>query len=486
MKKRSLAVNAVFSSLNSFLSIIFPLITFPYISRILQVDNIGAVNFGSSVLSYFILIAAFGINTFAIRNGSGIRDDREKLNRFVNQVFTINLITALASYVLLLILLVLSDKMAAYRGILLIQSVTLISAPFAMEWLYAVLEDFAYITYRNFIVKIFSLALIFVFVRTGDDVLKYVAISSLSVAIANFYNFFHARRILDLHPVRETGWKDKRKSLMVFFLNSISSTIYMNFDTTMLGFMCGDTSVGFYTVATKLYLIAKQLINASVSSTIPRLAFYFENERQKFTDLISRMLRIVIFLTVPMAAGFILLSRDIIIFISGQEYIPAAPALNFLSVAIIFGILANVLANGVLVGARRENLVICCTITSSAVNFALNLVAIYAWQQTGAAVTTLISEIVMVVMSLWFAREFITDRRQIAKTFFHTLAATFIMAAVTVCIHMATAGYRPVIRITAVSLAGVVIYFAVQGILRDDIMLMMWDMAVQKIKREKK
>ncbi len=483
MKQKTLAANAIFSFLNSLLSILFPLITFPYVSRILQVQNIGAVNYGSSIISYFTLLAAFGINAFAIRNGSIIRDDKKKLNHFVNQMFTINLITACGSFVLCLILIFSVDKLSGYRAILLIQSVSLISGAFAMEWFYVIRENFSYITYRNFAVKILSLILMFVFVRTDGDVLKYVAVLTFSNVAANIYNFVYANKLCHLRLVRNTDWKLHSKSLLIFFLNSVSSTIYLNFDTTMLGAICGNTSVGLYAVATKIYMIVKQVINAAVSVLIPRLSFYFANDREKFISLINRVIRIVIFLTVPMIAELVLFSRDIILFISGREYLEATGALNILSFAIVFGILANVLANGVLVGAKKEKLVIRCTIISAVVNFALNLFAIPLWEQTGAAITTLISEIVMCVMALGFAKEYITGRDKIGKTAIHITAALVAMLFVEIALNTWMSGAHFIIRDGVSCVLGLAAYVTVHILLRDEICLMFREMLIRKIRK---
>ena len=152
MKKKSLAINAFYSCIKTLTTIIFPLITYPYITRILSVEDIGSINFGHSIVSYFSLLAALGINTFAVRNGSQIRDDENDLNIFSRRIFTINIVTTVISCALLIVLVFLPTRIADFRAIILIQGVTVALSPFAVTWLYTIEEDFRYITLRSFFI----------------------------------------------------------------------------------------------------------------------------------------------------------------------------------------------------------------------------------------------------------------------------------------------------------------------------------------------
>ena len=193
--KKSLTFNAFLSSLKTLTTIIFPLITYPYITRILSVQNIGKINFGQSIVSYFSLFAGLGISTFAIRNGSQIRENKEKLNIFANRVFTINVISTILSCFFLVGITFLPTKVAAYRGIILIQGFTVALSPLAVDWIYTIYEDFGYITLRSIMVQLLSLILMLMFVKNENDVYFYD-----SNGICSVFEFAYSNRfILDCY-----------------------------------------------------------------------------------------------------------------------------------------------------------------------------------------------------------------------------------------------------------------------------------------------
>lgn len=403
--KKSLTFNAFLSSLKTLTTIIFPLITYPYITRILSVQNIGKINFGQSIVSYFSLFAGLGISTFAIRNGSQIRENKEKLNIFANRVFTINVISTILSCFFLVGITFLPTKVAAYRGIILIQGFTVALSPLAVDWIYTIYEDFGYITLRSIMVQLLSLILMLMFVKNENDVYLYVALTSMSTSFGNIFNYVHSRKYVKLKIVLDTHWNEYRHSILLFFLNSIATIIYMNSDTTILGFLKDDYSVGLYSVAVKIYTIVKQVFNSVIATTIPRLAYLSKNDIRGFEELTRKILSIATVFTIPAAVGIVILREEVISLISGKNYLNAAPTLAILAAAIFFGILANILANGVLICMGREKCVVKATVVSAVENAALNFVFIPFLSQNGAAITTLIAEMTVFGMSLYYCKD---------------------------------------------------------------------------------
>lgn len=177
MKEKSIKINAVLNVIKTISSIIFPLITFPYISRVLMPDNVGKVNFGSSFVSYFSLIASLGITTYAIRECSAKRKNKEKLSRTASQIFSINVITTIIAYVSMAIILLLFRNLDSYRTLIIIQSTAILFATLGCDWLNSAMEDFAFITVRTIAFQIISLVLMFAFVRKPSDYITYAAIT---------------------------------------------------------------------------------------------------------------------------------------------------------------------------------------------------------------------------------------------------------------------------------------------------------------------
>lgn len=468
IKQKSLKINASLSLINTFISMVFPLITYPYVSRILGVENIGAVNFGNSILEYFNLIAAFGISNFAVRTGAGIRDDKAKINKFASQIFTLFTITTSIAFLLLAVTLFLPTKITQYRNIILIQSLTLISLPMSLDWLYSIFEDFAVITYRNLIAKVVSIIAIFSFVKNTNDVLIYVLITSCATVASNIYNFIYSRKYVKLRIVKSTGWSLYKKSLFIFFINSIASTIYLNSDKTMLGFMCGDTSVGLYTTATNIYTIFKRIVGAAVLAMIPRMAYYAENDRKSFNSLLTKTLKVAVLITLPITAGLIVLRNDIVYIISGKGYEAAQSSLCILSCALIFATIANIYANGVLISIKRERYLMRCTLTSALLNFALNFFFIPFFAQDGAAITTLIAEITMAAMSIYYGRT--KDRIvKISKTIVHAFIGSLCIFAVGALLINALTSCNILVRDLLIFVISVFLYSMVLLICKEDI-----------------
>ena len=483
MKKKSLAFNVGLSSLNQLVSIVFPLITFPYVSRVLKADNIGAYNFGHSIIEYFILLASFGISAYAIRNGSSIKDDKERLSAFASKMFTINIITTVISTALLAGILILPTKLHNYSHIILIHAVTLIMNPFILDWFYSIFEDFTYITVRNIAVKILSLVLIILFVKKEADVYLYTWIVSLSNVVAYGFNYVHSKKYLKLKITRNCELYNNLKVLWVFFANSLASTIYLNSDKTLLGFMCDDKTVGVYSVAANIYYITKKLVNAGVLAVIPRMSYYAANQEAKFKELTGEILRIVVFIGMPLSAGLMILSNEAVLLMSGDGYEGADVALLILSLSLIFAIVSNVFANGILLSFRKEKLVVRCTAISAATNFLLNLFAIPVWRHIGAALTTLIAEAIMFLMTVYYSRDYLRGIR-LKSTIAHSVISTIIMAAVGILIRNAAIHQHYMIRILIIIPCCAMCYFGTQILFKEEVVISGYSWIRKKLKRE--
>lgn len=482
MKKKSLAFNAGLSSLNQLVSIIFPLITFPYISRVLKADNIGIYNFGHSIIEYFILLASFGISAYAIRNGSSIRDDKEKLSVFASKMFTLNIITTVISTGLLIGILFLPTKLQNYSYIILIHAVTLIMNPFILDWFYSIFEDFTYITVRNIAVKIISLILIFLFVRKETDVFLYTWIVSLSNAVAYGFNFVHSRKYLKLKVTRNCEFANNIKVLWIFFANSLASTIYLNSDKTLLGLLCDDRTVGIYSVAANIYYITKKLVNAGVLAIIPRMSYYAANQEDAFKNLTEKILRIVIFIGMPLSAGLMILSNEAVLLISGDGYEGADVALLILSFSLIFAIVSNVFANGILLSFRKEKLVVRCTAISAVANLVLNLFMIPLWKHNGAAITTLIAEIIMLSMSVYYSRNDLKGIR-LKGTIAHSVIATVAMTAIGLLIRNAAIHQHYLVRILIIVACCAFSYFGIQILFKEEVVINGYSWIKKRLKK---
>ena len=322
MKKKSLGLNALLNGIRTVLNTLFPLITFPYISRVLSVENVGKYNFALSVIQYFLLIAALGISTYAVREGTKFRDDKKKFSIFANEIFTINIISTIIAYILLVFTVAAVPKFKDYAVIIAVFSIEILFTTIGTEWIYSIYEEYAYITIRSIIFKVISIILLFLLVKKPDDYIVYAGITVFANAGSNILNFIHAKKYCSLKFDIGLALKRHLKPIMIIFASTVATTIYINSDTTMLGFMGTDFEVGIYSVSSKIYRIVKQMLAAILIVTIPRLSLLMGQKRiEEYKNILTQIFNVLVMLVFPSVTGLILLSKEVVLLISGKEYI---------------------------------------------------------------------------------------------------------------------------------------------------------------------
>lgn len=408
MKKKSLGFNAVLNGIKSIMSILFPLITFPYVSRVLQAENLGKYNFALTFVSYFLLLAGLGISTYAVREGSKYRDDREAMSKFASEVFTINLASTLISYIALFVLTLIVPKFSQYENLILILSLEIFFTTLGVEWIYTVFEEFTYITIRSIAFQFLAVILMLTTIKTQDDYVIYAWITAFATVGANVINFFGLRKFIDLRITFKFDAKKHLKPILLLFATSVATTIYVNFDVTMLGFMTTDYNVGIYTAAVKIYKIVKTFLSGVIIVSVPRLANYIGNGKiDEFKETFSKIFNALMIVTLPAMVGLFCLSPQIVLFLSGKGYVDAEMPLRILSLALIFSMFSWLYTSCVLITNKRESKVLLATIISAVANVGLNFVLIPICQETAAAITTAVAEAISMILCYYYSRDLV-------------------------------------------------------------------------------
>lgn len=403
-KKKSLGLNAFLNGIRSILSLIFPLITFPYVSRVLGANGIGKYNFSSSIVSYFILIAGLGINTYATREGARYRDQPEKLKEFANEIFSINLISTVLSYVLLVVSLFIFNRLQAYVMCILILSLQIFFTTLGTEWLYTIFEDFAYITYRSICFNIISIVLLFIFVKNDTDYLNYAAITVFASVGSNILNFINARKFVKLSFTFKFDWRRHLVPILVIFGINITSMIYVSSDITILGILKTPEVVGYYSVSSKIYSMVKSFLSSVLAVTIPRFSLYLGQKKIKeYNILLQNIVNILILITCPTMVGLFLLSKQAVLIISGPEYIRAVTSLQILCFAFLFDIFAEIITDCILLPKKHENQLLISMLSSAVINIILNFWLIPKYSENAAAFSTVIAQLVMLIFNVVFS-----------------------------------------------------------------------------------
>ncbi len=409
---KSLKKNAALNMTKTVMSLVFPLITFPYSSRVLGPVYIGKVNFAQSVVSYFALVAALGISTYAVRESAKLRDDRKNLSVFVKEIFSLNMISTVIAYILFALALLVVPAFGAYRNLLCICGASILFATLGMDWLYTGLEEFKYITVRSIFFQFISLVLLFVFVKNQNDYLKYAGISVVSSVGSNICNFIHARHFVDL-SVKAQTLKKHLKPVFTLFAMSAAVSIYTVLDTTMLGFIKGDEAVGIYTAATKINRMVIMMITAATAVLLPRLSYYADKDRNEFLRLANKAVQFVVMFSVPCAAGLFVLAEPAVILFSGEQFLPAIPVMKIMNAVIVFIGLSNVIGIQVFMSVGKERFSLFSVIVGAATNFVMNMILIPRFGASGAAIGTVCAEFSVTAIQFVWAREYFDFKKQI-------------------------------------------------------------------------
>lgn len=482
-KKTSVSVNAVLNVIKTCLSILFPLITFPYISRVLETDNVGKINFVSSVNSYFLLLAGLGISTYAIREGARIRNDKNKLENFVSQIFSINICSTILSYVILFVVLTCFSDLQGYRDLILVYSIQIIFTTFGVEWIYSIYEDYLYITIRVFMVQLISLIMMFMFVRNQGDYVKYAMVCVFSASAMYVFSFIHARKYCKFNFTLNIDWNKHLFPIMILFANSIAILLYVESDITMLGLLCGVHEVGLYSVSVKVYKIVKQAINAVVIVSIPRVSYYLaQGETERYYGLLSHIFKGIIILCLPIVLILIMLAPDVIDVLSGSIYLGATSSLRILCLAIIFSLVASFLANAILIPRRKEKIVLIATICSAVLNLVLNLCLIPLRGQNAAALTTLIAEAVTVLICIITLKNEVR-KYKLNKTFINSVIASVVMILCILGLDYLTNSLVSFVRIIIIAPICFGIYSSCLFIIKDETVCFIINLIINKLRK---
>lgn len=402
-----IVANAILNTIKTVVGVIFPLVTFPYVTRVLGVEALGTYTFGASLISYFLLISALGISTYGIREGTQYRDDQKKIDCFVSEVFSINLFSTVVSYVFLIVCLVVVPKLHSYSTTILILSMEMIMTTLGVTWVCNIYEDFLFITVRTLAMQFISLILTLTLIKKPKDLYFYVAIIVLANSGSNLFNLFYIRRkYCKFRFTFHINWKKHLKPILIIFSTSVAITVYVSSDTTMLGFMTNDYQVGLYGTAVKVYTIIKNVLAAILMVLIPQFTLMFSSGDKEKSDLLfSKMFNVLTALMLPICVGLFSLSDDVILLISGSEYIGAASSLRLLSIAVIFSLYAYMYTQCVLIPIKEEKIVFRATSISAFVNIGLNLILIPIWGIDAAAVTTIIAEFITFLVAFFYSRK---------------------------------------------------------------------------------
>ncbi len=404
--KKSITINFIMNVVLTMSSFIFPLITFPYISRILLPEGTGKVTFATSVVAYFSMFAQLGIPTYGIRACAKVRDNKKKLSQVANELLAINLITSFLSIFALAMAVCLVPRLNNEKLLYIIMSMSIFLTALGMEWLYKALEQYTYITIRSIVFKFVALVFMFLLVHSKSDYVIYGAISIFASSASNLCNFVNAHKYINIIPLNELKLQKHFPAVLVFFAMSCATTVYTNLDTVMLGFMATDADVGYYNAAVKIKGILVALVTSLGAVILPRASYYVENNRiEEFYKITQKTLQFVFLVSVPLMVYFIIFAKEGILFLSGSAYIGAVFPMQLIMPTLLLIGITNVLGMQILIPLGKEKCVLYSELFGAFVDIVINAILIPKCAAAGAAIGTLIAEAVVLAVQCFFLRD---------------------------------------------------------------------------------
>ena len=467
---KSLKVNYIFNMLNTVTGLLFPLITFPYASRIMLADGIGQVNFFQSIIQYITLLTCLGIPMYAIRKIASVRDNVAERNKVAVEILLLHSTLSLIGYVIVALLAAFVSDIQVNIPLFFILSLTIFFTAIGCEWFYQGMEDFKYITVRGLIVKTIAVILLFVFVRTKEDILWYAGYLVFGILGGNVFNFIRLRKYIswrdlpfkELHPLVHL-----KPALHIFVYNVIIS-IYLQLNTMMLGFLGSVASVGFYVTSTKLLSMTMAIPNSLGTVVLPRTSnLIAEGHNDELKSICQKSYDFILAITIPLVILLYLTSPYAIGFLGGASFSNAILSSKIISPIILLVGISGVLGYQILFPMGKVNIVIKSTFWGACTDLLLCILLIPNYGHNGAAIAYLIAEFTVTVMIMLMGKKYIPIK-YFNKKYIDYLIASLIML---LCLTPVQNIDFPDIPMLVINfLIGGVVYIAVLALRKNPIM----------------
>lgn len=431
---------------------IVPLITTPYISRILGANNIGIYSYTYSIVYYFMLATMLGINNFGARTIAKSKS-KEKRSYAFSSIYYLQLLCGILMLIIYNLLVIFVFKQ--YKLFFFVQNIYLISSIMDINWLYFGLEKFKITISRNIIIKICSLIFIFLFVKSENDLLIYTLIVSASTLISQLYLWFFVRKNINFVKVKIGDILSNLKPCIILFIPTIAYGIYRVMDKTMLGFLSGTIVLGYYENAEKIINIPISFINALGTVMLPSASKVTDNPNE-LQNKIRATFKLCLCFVIPMVFALLVIGKDFAIVFFGNEFKDSGFIIQLLSITIIFSAIANVIRTNYLIPKEKDKIYVISTIVGAIVNFIINLSLIPRFGYFGACIGTIAAEFLVMFIQGW------TVRTEINLKPLYSFFTSYVLKGIVMVIGMLLVGHfidSIIIKLIIQIIVGIGIYF---------------------------
>lgn len=476
---KSVTKNYMYNMAYQILILITPLITTPYISRVLGAGPIGKYSYTQSIVTYFTLIGTIGIAMYGQREIAYIQEEKEKRTKVFWEIIILRAITVSVTLAVFYFTCIMHGK---YKILYMIQLIDIVANIFDISWFFQGIEDFKRIVIRNMLVKLICVAMIFIFVKSPKDLPLYALCYSLSLIIGNISLWFYLPAYLVPVKIRNlTIFKHVMPSVMLF-IPQVAIQVYTVLDRTMLGKLAKQSAmvqVGYYEQSQKIVKLLLTIITSLGTVMLPRMAnIYAKKDLKLINEYMNKSFRYTYMIGVPLVLGLVSVAKRFVPIFYGSGYDMVGTILICISPIIIFIGLSNVIGTQYQIPTNKQKDYTISVVVGAIVNFVLNLIMIPLIGVMGAVIATVAAEFIVLVVHYYYVRNDIDVKESItcSKNY---LIAGIIMFAVSYGVSFIPSKNNLLIVACQVA-SGVVVYFSVLFVMKDELMEMILRKVIKK------
>lgn len=478
---KSIKKNLIYNIILNVLNVLFPLITAPYVARVLLPENVGLYNFANTYAGYFALVAALGIPTYGVRAVAKCRDDKKALQDLFSEIFTINVISSFFTSIIFVASIFIVGQLQENWLFFLIAGIVVYTKPFSIEWIYQGLENFGFITIRSFIVKLLCVVSLFLFVHDVDDVLIYLLISVSATILNQVWNFIVLAKSGVRMSLKFKGLRKHMRPILLLFASAIAISIYAILDTLMLGFMTKYSEVAYYNNATQISKAVLAIVTSLSIVAMPRLSYCMERQEwDKINLLIKKSMGIVSFLAIPLAFGMALVAPVFIPLFLGEAFEGAVVPLQIMAFIIVAIGFNNLTGVQVLIGLGYDKLFLYSVLSGAIFNFVLNSILIPKMGASGAAFASVMAETLILSITVYFVYKKTKVKMSGGNDILKSLVGSLLLFPVAYLLGKCLQGWGYVLSFT---ILGCCVYFVSQFVLKSYSMELLINILWSKIKK---
>lgn len=422
----SIKKNFFYSSILTISGYLFPLLTFPYVTRVLGVTNIGICNFVDSIIQYFILFSMMGIGTTAIREIAKSKEDKRKLSLTFSSLLSLNMITTFIAIFILLVCTFVIPNMERHKELFFIGTAKILFNSLLIEWFYKGLEDFKYITARSLIIRSLYVLSVFLLVKSPDDYLIYFALNVVMVIINAIINLVHSRCFVK-YSINGVRIKPYLASFITLGIYSLLTSMYTSFNVAYLGFTCGEIEVGYYSVASKLFSIILALFTAFTGVMLPRMSSLIaKGNVEQFKILTNKSVEALLAFVLPLIIITMSYAPTIVRIIAGNGYEESVlPMKIMMPLMFVIGY-EQIIIIQVLMPLKKDKAILQNSFIGATIALLANIALVSTYKSVGSAIVWITSECAVMVSAQYFVKKYVGLQfpfGQISKRLFFAIPA---------------------------------------------------------------